>query len=29
MKAVTSAAYSNTGPERREVRIEMRKKAEK
>lgn len=29
MKAVTSAAYSNTGPERCEVRIEMRKKAEK
>lgn len=28
MKAVTSAAYSNTGPERREVRIEMRKKVE-
>ena len=29
MKAVTSATYSNTGPERRKVRIEMRKKAEK
>ena len=29
MKAVTSATYSNTGSERREVRIEMRKKAEK
>ena len=29
MKAITAAAYSNTGPERREVRIEMRKKAEK
>ncbi|GEM_PF-3279402 len=29
MKAVTSAMYSNTGPERRKVRIEMRKKAEK
>lgn len=29
MKAVTVAAYSNTGPERREVRIEMRKKVEK
>lgn len=29
MKAVTAAAYSNTAPERRKVRIEMRKKAEK
>ena len=29
IKAVTAAAYSNTGPERRKVRIEMRKKAEK
>lgn len=29
MKAVTSATYSNTGLERRKVRIEMRKKAEK
>jgi len=29
MKAVTAAAYSNTGPERRKVRIEMRKKVEK
>ena len=29
MKAVTSAAHSNTGQERRKVRIEMRKKAEK
>lgn len=29
MKAVTSAAHSNTAPERREVRIKMRKKAEK
>lgn len=29
MKAVTAAAYSNTGPERRKVRVEMRKKAEK
>lgn len=29
MKAVTAAAYSNTGPERRKVWIEMRKKAEK
>lgn len=26
MKAVTAAAYSNTGPERRKVRIEMRKR---
>ena len=29
MKAVTAAAYSDTDPERRKVRIEMRKKAEK
>lgn len=29
MKAVTSAAYSNTDPERRKVRIGMRKKVEK
>lgn len=29
MKAVTAAAYSNTGPERRKVRIEMRKNVEK
>ena len=29
MKAVTSATYSNTGPERRKVRLELRKKAEK
>ena len=29
MKAVTAAAYSDTDPERREVRIGMRKKVEK